>query len=229
MEKVSKTKKTTKFNLNKYLIWGGLVGDIIVIILLCLLLIPKGERTSELDYNYEIYRSNLDLHYYKVKDSLVCNINEYIQKQSNGKSSLDGLKLLEACDKYNMDIKFVLVQGQQESNFGTQGVAAKTNSVFNVHSYDNKSWVDIVKEGKGYSHPNESVEPYLELLRRRYLVDGKTEYDLLINFVDKNGNRYASAKNYEQSLMNSYNNVDNIVPISDIYKEYLKYKIILNK
>lgn len=181
------------------------------------------------DYNYEIYRGNLDLKYYKTKDSLVTNINKYIQKMSNGKSCLDGLNLLNACDEYNIDLKFVLVQGQLESSFGSLGIAAKTNSVFNVHSYDNKSARDIINEGKGYSHPNQSVRPYLNLLRKRYLVDGKTEMDMFDNFVDKDGKRYASAENYEQSLMSAYNNIDNVVPITDIYRDYLKYKIMLGR
>lgn len=181
------------------------------------------------DYNYEIYRGNIELKYYSIKDSLVNCVNTYIKKQSNNKSCLDGLDLVNACDEYNMDLKFVLVQGQVESAFGSAGIASKTNSVFNVHSYDNKSSADIIKEGKGYSHPNQSIRPYLDLLRRRYLVNGKTEMDMFDNFVDVDGKRYASAENYEQSLMNTYNNIDNIVKITDIYKEYTKYKILLNR
>lgn len=41
---------------------------------------------------------------------------------------------------------------------------------------------------------------YYDLMTRRYLAGGKTADELLVNFVNLNGNRYASASDYEEGL-----------------------------
>lgn len=179
--------------------------------------------------DYKIYRNNTELRFFGIKDSLVTNINKYIYIVSKGKSGLDGLTLLDYSDKYNIDIKFILAQGHHESVFGTAGIASKTHSVFNVYSYDGRSYKDIISKGDAYSNPNKSIEPYLNLLRNNYLVNGKNEYDMFTKFVDKNGSRYATNVNYEKCIYNIYKNIDSIVPITDIYEEYIKYKTICNK
>lgn len=180
------------------------------------------------DYNGEVMRSRNELHYYGLKDQLVDATDNYIQKVGKG-SCLNAITLIEACEEYNIDLKFALAQGHIESHFGTKGVAAKTNSVFNVMSFDGLSAEQIIRSGKGYSHPDHSVVPYMKLLNEKYLVD-KTEEDLFINFVNANGDRYASNKNYEKQLLDIYNKIDSISPgLSTIYQDFKKYKIILNR
>jgi peptidoglycan hydrolase-like protein with peptidoglycan-binding domain len=46
------------------------------------------------------------------------------------------------------------------------------------------------------------INQYYSLIARNYLGSGKTASDLASNFVDKSGNRYASANNYEMKLNN---------------------------
>lgn len=182
--------------------------------------------TPDRDYNYEIYRARTELHYEGLKDSLVTQVDRYIQATSPG-SSVDGLVFVEMCDKYNINLKFALAQGHLESHFGTKGIASKTNSVFNVFSYDGLSADQIIKRGRGYKHPNFSIEPYCQLLTERYLVD-KTEEDMFVKFEDINGNRYASDKKYEDRLLNIYKSIDSVVNFG-VYRDYQKYKIILGK
>lgn len=182
--------------------------------------------TPDKDYNYEIYRARTELHYEGLKDSLVTQVDRYIQITAPG-SSVDGLVLVEMCDKYNINLKFALAQGHLESHFGTKGIASKTNSVFNVFSFDGLSADQIIKKGRGYKHPNFSIEPYCRLLTERYLVD-KTEEDLFIKFEDINGNRYASDKKYEERLLNIYKSIDSVANLG-VYKDYIKYKIILGR
>lgn len=178
------------------------------------------------DYNYGIYRARTELHYEGLKDSLVTQVDRYIQATSPG-SSVDGLVLVEMCDKYNINLKFALAQGHLESHFGTKGIASKTNSVFNVFSFDGLSADQIIKRGRGYKHPNFSIEPYCRLLTEKYLVD-KTEEDLFIKFEDINGNRYASDKKYEERLLNIYKSIDSVANLG-VYKDYTRYKIILGR
>lgn len=192
-----------------------------------LLLINFFAEESKHFYPHQVviqHRENV-LHLQSVKFDLVTETENYIKKIAPG-SCLNALTLVESCDEYDIDLIFVLAQGQIESHYGTRGIAAKTNSVFNVHSFDGVSADQILKSGKGYKHPDYSVRPYLELLQNNYLVNGKTERDLFKNFVDLNGHRYASAETYEDQLMNTYLKIQTETSLDSLLTEYRKYKLI---
>lgn len=186
----------------------------------------KPEDSYEVEYEYKVYRSMSELHLQETKAKVVRKIDEYIDSLAPN-SSLNGIAVLEACDEYNIDVCFVLAQGQIESLFGTTGVASKTNSVWNVKAYDGRSAQDMISKGHGFSHPDFSIRPYLELLSRNYLSDEITEYDLMKNFKSKAKRRYASDPNYESKLMNTYNKIITKTNISALYSEYKRYKIML--
>ena len=86
----------------------------------------------------------------------------------------------------------------------------KTNSVWNVGAFDGYSADKQIRKGYGFKHPDYSIEPYLKLLTTRYLIEGKTEEELLDNFVDINGNRYASCEEYESKLRCKWNKMVSI-------------------
>ena len=176
------------------------------------------------DYPYQVYRGNIELKLQQSKGQLVDEIDKYIKSVAPN-SILNARILLETCEEYNIDIKFVLAQGHIESHFGTKGMALKTNSVFNVFAYDGKNYSQICKKGK-YSHPDHSIRPYLELLVNDYMIDGKSEYDLLDKFVNKNGDRYASALDYESKLNNTFINISDSTNIDELYKQYRKYQML---
>ena len=111
---------------------------------------------------------------------LVNEVDTYIQRIALS-SKLEGKVIVDMCLKYNIDIIFVLAQGQAESHFGTTGTARKTNSVFNVGAYNGHSASKQISNGFGFKHPNDSVEPYILLLINNYLVN-KTTNDLLYNY-----------------------------------------------
>lgn len=173
---------------------------------------------SENDYQYDYLRENY-YNYLGAKVSLINEVENYIT-QVAPTSDLRAYKVVELCEQYNMDVIFVLAQGQVESVFGTKGLARKTNSVWNVGAYDNKP---ISKKYK-YNHPNESIEPYIKLLLSRYLKD-RTEVNLLTNFVDINGNRYATNSHYEDMLTDKYNTIKTSTSIDSLqYRMYYYYK-----
>lgn len=176
--------------------------------------------------NYEVYEEINQLRYDSLLLALSDAVDTYIAKVSNGMSALSGLVVVKRCIEYDVDICFVLAQGEQESHFGTQGLARKTNSVFNVFAFDGHEYNQINHNGK-YSHPNDCVEPYLRLLKRDYLVNGKTEYDLLNKYVNKNGARYASAATYEQSLTDNITKIKNSTEIDTLYQLIKKQQLIL--
>ena len=51
---------------------------------------------------------------------------------------------------------------------------------------------------------------YYDLMTRKYLVKGKSADDLLNNFVNVNGNRYASGPDYEQNLKSLVSTINKI-------------------
>lgn len=174
---------------------------------------------------YEIYTEMNQLTYDSIKSVLVEQVNSYIQ-QSAPTSALDGLVVVNNCIDYDIDICFVLAQGEIESHFGTKGLARKTNSVFNVYAFDGKELHEINKNGK-YKHPDDSVEPYIELLKREYLVENKTEYDMLKKYVNYCGNRYASAPDYEQKLSSKIEKIQQTTDIENTYQLLKKQAYIL--
>lgn len=147
--------------------------------------------------------------YIESRVRLIESVDNYI-KSIAPTSVIDSEYLVDMCDLYDVDIRLVLAQGHLESHFATRGTAAKTNSMFNIGAYDGYSASKQINNGFGYADPNYSIEPYLKTLKTNYLVNGVTEEDLLNNFVNKHGWRYASSKEYELKLQRLWNNMDDI-------------------
>ena len=168
-------------------------------------------------YAYDCIRE-AELQYWDYKYQLTSEIQNYINTIAPS-SNLRAYALIDECEKYNIDIKFVLAQAEIESHFGTKGIGGKLNNVFNIGVFDGYSPEKVAKNFK-YDYPNESIEPYLKLLTERYLID-KLEEDLMINYVDINGRRYASDEHYEEKLRNKYNIISTSTKI-DEYQALMK-------
>lgn len=162
--------------------------------------------------------------YEKVKAQLIKEVDNYILRVAP-KSKLSGKVVVEACLEYKRDILFVLAQGHQESHFGTAGMAARTHSVFNVKAYDGRSASNMIAKGDGFSNPNESVRPYLDLLCTKYMVNGKTEQDMLRNFVTVSGKRYARSTTYEADLRSKIQRIKSTTDIYSLQRQLEKLEI----
>ena len=158
------------------------------------------EKYDKYTYAYDCIKE-AEITYWDYKCALVNEVQKYIE-QIAPSSNLRGYAIVEECEKYDVDICFVLAQGEVESSFGTKGIASKLNCVFNVGIYDNKT-TEQIEDKYRFEYPNESIEPYLKLLTTKYLVN-KLEHDLMHKFVDINGNRYASDKDYEIKISSKY-------------------------
>lgn len=166
------------------------------------------ESIEVIDTTY-VEEDTLNDIYIESRERLIESVDNYI-KSTAPTSVIDSEYLVDMCDLYDVDIRLVLAQGHLESHFATRGTAAKTNSMFNIGAYDGHSASKQIKNGFGYIDPNYSIEPYLKTLKTNYLVNGVTEEDLLNNFVNKHGWRYASSKEYELKLQRLWNNMDDI-------------------
>lgn len=194
--------------------------------LFCLtsLMFVAAPLTSSTFIGYTINTNNNEINIIEYTDSvktqLITEVNTYINTIAPS-SKLDGEIVVDKCCEYNVDIAFVLAQGQIESHFGTTGTARKTNSVFNVGAYDGYSAAKQRANGFGFSHPNESVEPYLILLTSNYLINGKTINDLMVSYINYLGMRYASDTRYEYMLRSVYNKINSKTNINSLYNEYI--------
>ena len=120
----------------------------------------------------------------RFKIKLIEEVQAYITKMAPG-SKLTPEYLVSKCLEYNTDIVFVLSQALLESHFGTKGKAVVTNSIWNVGTYDNGTIL------YRYKIPDESLEPYLNLLKDKYLINittkGDTIYKNLRHLVEDRG------------------------------------------
>ena len=204
----------------KYIVLGLFFG---LISLGVYMFISVRERHyAEKNYVFEVYRENLELDYYKSKDVLVDVVDSYI-KEVAPSSIMNGIAFVNKCDEYNMNLFFVIAQAQVESAFATKGLGQKMNSAFNVKAYDGKGSKYMDK----YHHPDESIEPYIVLIKNDYMGDSKTEMDLMDNYVNFEGKRYATNPDYEAMMLSTYKKL--IDRYDKVYDEYLKYKTLSGK
>ena len=137
------------------------------------------------------------------KEKLITEADLYM-KSIAPTEKLNAALLVELCSKYEIDITLVIAQAILESHIGTKGRAVQTNSVWNVGTFDN----GVIKYT--YSDPNQSIEPYLKLVKERYLIKITAQGDTLQRevknliadkgYVNHEGKRYATNPTYENIL-----------------------------
>ena len=159
--------------------------------------------------------------YNEARNQLAIEVDNYISSVAP-KANIDAFLMIDLCSEYGVDIRFVLAQGQVESHFATKGTASRTLSIFNVGAYDGHSASRQRRNGFGFSDPNESIEPYLRLITTEYMVNGKTESDLMKNYVNGLGMRYASNPRYESMLRSVYKRISNKPAFKIAYENYLE-------
>jgi hypothetical protein len=118
--------------------------------------------------------------------------------------------IVDICEENNFSIPFTMAIANLESCFGQTPRSKRTNSVFSVGSYDNGKNVCT------YSTPDESIAPFINLVKKDYLQNGKkTIDDLLVTnqFVNMNGRRYAKNPKYEGQIKSIMNRIIKMYPI----------------
>jgi hypothetical protein len=177
---------------------------------------PQGMYVESED---DIIREMMLEEYEEARNQLAIEVDNYISSVAP-KANIDPFLMIDLCAEYGVDIRFVMAQGQIESHYATAGTAKRTKSIFNVGAYDGHSAARQCRNGFGFDDPNDSIEPYLILLTSDYLVNGKTINDLMTNYVNYLGMRYASNRKYESQLKSVYNKIYRNPEFRIAYEEY---------
>jgi flagellum-specific peptidoglycan hydrolase FlgJ len=165
--------------------------------------------------------------YWDVKGEITRDIDLFIRKNAPF-SNLSSHVLLLETDKGNIDVRLPMAQGLIEGHYGTKGLSALTNNLCNVGAYDGLPYEQIAEEFKK-PHINESIEPYVTLIKKRYLSDGRNEWDLLKNFVDVNGKRYATNPLYESELKEVIDRINSETRLDSLLQKYNYLRRELNR
>jgi hypothetical protein len=118
-------------------------------------------------------------------------------------------------------VQLALAQLQEEGYLAKQSKPNKpqrTKNPFNVGNTDDGSVVDYSQRGL-----QPAVNTYFNLIARSYLKN-KTPEELLNNFTNYRGERYASGKEYESSLKTLVNKINNTIS-TDVAKNKPNMKI----
>lgn len=164
--------------------------------------------------NFEMIDSPTQIDYVLPHDSIrmemIDVVQEFLSTSTRGKAN-DKLAeyLVNNALEHDIDLCFIMSQAKIETHFGTVGAGRQSSR---------RSLFGIVK--RRYSNYDHAVEDYCKILKKSYLVNGKTEKDLMRKYVTGSGHRYASNPNYERELRSVYKEIVNSTNLKLLQDKY---------
>lgn len=145
----------------------------------------------------------------QIKSELICEVSKYISSRTKKANAFIPKYIVNAALEHNIDICFMLAQTQIETTFGTAGAGRESSrrSLFGVAV-------------RRYSNYEAAVNDYCKLLKKSYLVKGRTEKHLMAKYVTGSGARYAGNPKYEVELTNAYNVIKRKTNIYKLQQDY---------
>lgn len=167
------------------------------------------------NYAYGSINTEIGVNNKPTKESIIESLNKeaitFVKKYYPNCPDIISTYIVKKGLEHDIDICFMLAQTQLETSFGKAGIGrtSSRHSLFGV-------------ERRHYSNYVEAINDYVKLLKTSYLVKGRTEQNLLKNYVNKGGYRYAGNPNYEVSLRKYYNTICNVTKIKSLQNQYKK-------
>ena len=167
------------------------------------------------NYAYGSINTEIEVNNNPTKESIIESINKeaitFVKKYYPNCPDIISTYIVKKGLENDIDICFMLAQTQLETSFGKAGIGrtSSRHSLFGV-------------EKRHYSNYVDAINDYVKLLKTSYLVKGRTEQNLLKNYVNKGGYRYAGNPNYEVSLRKYYNTICNVTKIKSLQNQYKK-------
>lgn len=171
------------------------------------------ETDTKTDAEYSTHGDFLDLDLNDSEDFKKYEeiSNKFISSRQANLLGINGAMLANAAKtvfnnfKRYVPVELALAQLAQEGGFSKDPNARpiKTKNPFNVGNTGSSTNVfhNTVQSG---------IQRYYDLIAKNYLTGGKTASDLLDNFVNSGGLRYAGDRNYESALLKITNQVKNM-------------------
>ena len=147
-----------------------------------------------------------------IKYKLINEVSKYVKLQAPRSHQFIPKYLVQAGLNNNIDICFMMAQTQIETCYGTTGAGRESSR---------RSMFGIVK--RRYSTYENAIDHYCEVLKKHYLVKGRTEQHLMTKYVTRTGGRYASNPKYEIELKAAYRHIKNTTNIYSLQQEWNKF------
>lgn len=147
-----------------------------------------------------------------IQNALINEVSCYIRQQAPKSHQFIPKYLVQAGLANNIDICFMMAQTQIETNFGTLGAGRESSR---------RSMFGVIN--KKYTNYKDAINHYCIVLKKYYLVKGRTEKHLMTKYVTGTGGRYAGDPNYEQSLKKAYAQIKRTTNIALLQEEYNKF------
>ncbi len=147
-----------------------------------------------------------------IKNELISEVTKYVKQQAPKSHRFIPKYLVQAGLSNNIDICFMMAQTQIETCYGTTGAGRESSrrSIFGISS-------------KRYLDYESAIDHYCKVLKKYYLVKGKTEQHLMVKYITSTGGKYAGNPRYEIELRTAYNHIKRTTNIYSLQEEYKKF------
>ena len=169
--------------------------------------IPEVESIINIDTSIKLNDVLKD----SLKKEMINEVTKYIKTKTSKSHEFIPAYLVHAGLSNDIDICFIMAQTEIETCYGTMGAGRETAR---------RSMFGVIK--RKYPNYEEAINHYCEVLKKYYLVRGRTEQHLLTKYVTAKGGRYAENPKYEDSLRGAYNSIKRSTKIYSLQQEYNK-------
>lgn len=195
----------------------NLIVLIVVLMIFCSTPIINSKQTVHKTPNIEVVETTIDtvidndIIKDSIKNEIIQEVAKYIKTKTSKSHEFIPKYLVHAGLSNNIDICFMMAQTQIETNYGTLGAGRESSR---------RSMFGVIK--RNYPDYESAINHYCEVLKKYYLVKGRTEQHLMAKYVTAKGGKYAGDPNYEKSLKTAYNSIKRSTKIYSLQQEYYR-------